>query len=190
MKTSAKLSSLAHETFLSIARDGHVNGVNYNNLVFSGKGVDDAFDPDVKISPILVAGYWPGGVDAEGHEYMMHGVNNYTESNINDDRIFMRELLRGAVLSPAAVERHRQRLSPEERRIERAGEVGSVAIKSTCAMRQIPYSYAMVSQVVASETIEPGKRLATLYYPMGLPPETALDALREEVGKVIVEEII
>ncbi len=190
MSSPEAVNVIAEETFLYIARQSSVNGVNYNNLFITGVGIEDVYDPDAKISPILVAGYWPGGIDAAGHQYLMHGVGNYAKRDMHDERIFMRTLLRGAVLNPSAVDRHRQRMSPEERTIEQAGELGTIAVKAFCTQRQAPLSYVMVSTVVQSDKIESGKKVGILYYPGGLTPEASLEELREQVGRVITEEIV
>lgn len=190
MSNPDAMSVIAGETFPYIARDNRVNGVSYNNLFLNGEGVKATYDPNVHADPILAAGYWPGGIDAEGHPYVACIVNGHSELNAHDERIFMRDLILSAELDPAALQRHEKRLSEEERIIERAGSLAVAGVIALCRGKQAPLSYVIVSKVLKSDRIDIGERVATLYYPMGLPPRVSLKKLRRQVEDAIAEETL
>lgn len=190
MNSMHSMEVIAGETFLYIARDNRVNGMNYGSLLLKGEGIDSTYDPDVKVNPLLVAGYWPGGIDTDGHKYLAHSVNDHNELNMHDEQHFIRNLLSRAVVDPAALERHRQRTNEQMQLIQQANALGVAAVQAACILKQTPFSYVMISKVMESQQIEAGQRVAALYYPLGLSPEVSLDAIRGQVEQTIAEEAI
>ena len=181
---------VAGETFVYMARDGQVNGVNYGALLLRGEGVDSTYDPELKPDPLVVVGYWPGGIDTDGHQYLVHSVNGHNELNIQDEQHFVRNLLAGAVVDPAALERYRHNLSEHIRTIHQANVLGIAAVTAMCMAKEVPLSYVMICQVVESQKIKSGERVATLYFPLGLEPEASLKAIRDKAEQTAAEEAI
>lgn len=178
-----RLVGASHDAFLSLVYTNQINGLEYNNTLVSGPGITDVFDPNVKTLPLLVASYWPGGVADTTHNYIVHAedADSSNQERLNNQR-FIQELLLGATIGEAAMERLRAS-GAEDYQQEASRALGPMLVPGlldVCAHFDAPYSMLMVGEVAESTIIEPGERVGLLYFLGAAPVKNALSRLRRQ----------
>lgn len=179
----------------TLFRGEQFQGIRYFNSIVTGPGVDDAYDPDFEFRPTLVAGYWPGGF-LGGGSYAAAVIGEMPTSNLalGEERLFLRELITHSSIGAAALERYRHSVdsSPPDVRLllQNLGSLAVPAMLEICRERDAPFSCLITGPVVRSNVMAAGERVASLYYPGGIPPRSALANLRLVVKRMELEETL
>lgn len=181
---------IVHDAYLEML-SGEYRSIPYSNLQLDVDGYSSVRDPDMLAEGLVVAVYWSAGIPGTRHEYAAVALN-MDQINPHDERVEIRETILGAKIGPEAQARYEaseaRSVAQEYRML--SGAMHIPALKAFCESAAAPYSLVAVAEVVESEVIPVGERVAHLFFPVLVPPRDALKRIRQAVRGVIQEETL
>jgi hypothetical protein len=167
-------------------------GVRYFNTMVSGPGLNDNLDPDLVYEPSIAAGYWPGA-GFEGNSYAAVRLTESKGLTATDELVKVRQIILGAHIGESALDRYEIFLKSNPSIADLAKNAGSLLIPSLidmCALKNNPFVFLVTGAVVQSNVMPIGDNIASIYYPLGMRPKSALTNLRQAVLRTQREETL
>jgi len=180
-------SRYAEDLLAQLAGHTTLLDMPYDTVVLTGPDVQDIYDPDLLLSPRASYLYFPGGDPTTGLR-----TEGFSHAEVPDVAAVRR--LRDAIPHFSVGQAARDRISPSalwargtyENLLDWGeGLTALRSIQQVCQRYRLPLAIVQLGDVVQGRDVPPESQSARLYYPALLEPHVALDALRQQVHKLV-----